>query len=75
MFVLWESACWGKFKQGIDRLFDFIEGFRLCFKDFREIGILFDPVDKSSCNKTEIPVPFNLFNVPDLIVIKVEGIF
>ena len=53
----------------------FIKGCRFVFKDFIEISILLYPVSKSPCNKAEIPVLINLFNVPDLVVVKIKCIF
>ena len=44
------------------------------FKDFIEIGALLYPVSKSPCNEAQIPVSFNLLNVPYLVVIKVKGV-
>ena len=55
-------------------MFDFVEGFRFCFKDFSKIGILFDPIGESPCNKTKISVSVNLVDVSDLVVIKVKGV-
>ena len=43
-------------------------------KDFSKIGILFDPIGKSPCNKTKIPVSVNLVDMSDLVVIEVKGI-
>jgi len=33
------------------------------------------PVSKSPCDKAKIPVSFNLVNMPDLVMVKVESIF
>jgi len=61
-------------QQGIDSLLELIKGCRLCFKDFIEIGVLLYPVGKSPCNEAQIPVSFNLLNVPYLVVVKVKGV-
>src|SRR3990167_985744 len=39
------------------------------------IGILLDPISKSPCDKAEIPVSINLVDMPNLVVVKVKGIF